>query len=373
MPVGLKPFLKSPSLPTAALPKVRAALESDADFRALLGTVAVAELVDEVGRLWLVRPEGWLDTALALVDAAGAGVVATVGESTARSERKRREAAEAATVRSRVEVAAVQAQLAEAQARIDAVLLERDALDATLARVTRQLDEARAAGRKAAAKGAADELAALTQQVEAARAETAEVRAVLERVLAERAEAGPPAEVGRLRELLLEALALTGDVSGAPRRVRRTVRREPVAVPGGMYGNSEAAADFLLRVPNAVVLVDGYNVAKLGWPGLSLEQQRDQVVRGCEGLAAARGTNIHVVFDGSDDVEGGHVRQGRLVRVSWSPSGVSADDVVRVEVKAIDPQRPVVVVTNDKAIIADVKADGANPVSSDTFLAVIRR
>ena len=49
-----------------------------------------------------------------------------------------------------------------------------------------------------------------------------------------------------------------------------------------------------------------------------------------------------------------------------------ADDVLRAEVAALDPARPVVVVTNDQAVLHDVKAAGANTVSSDAFLAVAR-
>ena len=63
----------------------------------------------------------------------------------------------------------------------------------------------------------------------------------------------------------------------------------------------------------------------------------------------------------------------RLIRVSYSPEGVIADDVLRAEVAAIDISRPVVVVTNDQAVVKDVRAAGANVITSDTFLALARR
>jgi len=174
-----------------------------------------------------------------------------------------------------------------------------------------------------------------------------------------------------VRELLLEALALTGTVSENTRRPRRRAARTPLPIPGGLYGNSEAAAEHLLRMPGVMVLVDGYNVAKLGWPELSLERQRDRCIDAAEIVARRWGTDVHVVFDGAD-VVGSHTRARRLVRVVYSPDGVLADDVLRAEVAALDPSRPVVVVTNDQAVLADVKANGANTVSSDTFLAVAR-
>ena len=81
---------------------------------------------------------------------------------------------------------------------------------------------------------------------------------------------------------------------------------------------------------------------------------------------------MHIVFDGATII-GASAAARRMVRVSFSPEGVTADDVLRAEVAALDPDRPVVVVTNDQAIVADVRAAGANVVASDTFLMLARR
>ena len=53
---------------------------------------------------------------------------------------------------------------------------------------------------------------------------------------------------------------------------------------------------------------------------------------------------------------------------AYSPTGVSADDVIRAEVAARPVGRPVVVVTNDQAVRRDVAAAGGNLISSDAFL-----
>jgi predicted RNA-binding protein with PIN domain len=152
--------------------------------------------------------------------------------------------------------------------------------------------------------------------------------------------------------------------------VRR--HRKPIAVPGGLHGNSEAAAEHMLRVNGVMVLVDGYNVAKLGWKSLSLERQRTACIDVAENIARRWGTSLHIVFDGSS-VVGAAAPKRRLVRVSYSPAGVTADDVLRAEVAALDVARPVVVVTNDQAIVADVRAAGCNVMTSDIFLAIGRR
>ena len=61
------------------------------------------------------------------------------------------------------------------------------------------------------------------------------------------------------------------------------------------------------------------------------------------------------------------------MRVTYSPEGVIADDTIRAEVAALPDDVPVVVVTNDQAVITDVRAMGANPVSSDRFLELATR
>ena len=138
-----------------------------------------------------------------------------------------------------------------------------------------------------------------------------------------------------------------------------------------MLSGSTEAAEFLLRSKGVETLIDGYNVAKLGWPTLELDQQREQCVRAAENMAKRWNMAITIVFDGAT-IQGAHTSAQRL-RIVYSPAGVSADDVLRAEVKAADVDKPVVVVTNDRAIITDIAAAGANTISSDDFLTLLRR
>jgi predicted RNA-binding protein with PIN domain len=61
------------------------------------------------------------------------------------------------------------------------------------------------------------------------------------------------------------------------------------------------------------------------------------------------------------------------VRVTFSDAGVIADDVIRHEVALLNHDVPVLVVTNDQAVLADVRSLGANTLSSEQFLLVARR
>lgn len=371
-PAGLRPYLKFHSLPVPALAKVRSVVEADGEFLARLGSVATADLVDEVGMLWLTRPEGWLDrarTVAAELEAARhEGDVATA----LRREEKRREAAEGAATRWRLELVTVREQLdaerAEAAATQAALRQAQTDLVAAKARIAEV--EAMARRKVAGAESVGARAEAVGNEVAVLRAELADAVAARDAALADRAavHGGGPVDIERVRLLLTEALALS---RGSTPKARRRHRR-PIAVPGGLYGDSEAATEHLLRTPDAIVLVDGYNVAKLGWPALSLEQQRGACVEAAENLARRWGTLVHVVFDGAS-VVGASADRRRLVRVSYSPEGVTADDVLRAEVASIDVDRPVIVVTNDQAVITDVRAVGANTVASNAFLSVARR
>ena len=119
------------------------------------------------------------------------------------------------------------------------------------------------------------------------------------------------------------------------------------------------------------MLVDGYNVAKLAWPDLDCAGQRIVLLDAIENLARRFGSDITVVFDGAD-VIGAAADRRRIVRVVFSPDDVIADDVIRDEVRRLPATRPVVVVTNDQQIVRDVRAMGANTITSEQLLALIR-
>ena len=368
-PAGLRPFLRFHKLPPAALATVRAVIDGDPEFLHTLGSVATKELLDDVAMLWLVRPDGWEQQAIGLVAAQHPATLDDAGE--LRRELRRRVAAEAAALRARLELQALREQLESERVARETAQTAADRSVAEVAALRTQLEhtERGASKRSAGVVAESARAAAIASELSVVRAELSAAVAARDAALADRAapHAEGPVDIERLRVLLTEALGLTrGSTVEARRR-----RRKPIALPGGVYGNSEAAGEHLLRTVDAVVLVDGYNVAKLGWPGLSLERQRTVCTEAAENMARRWGTLIHIVFDGAAVV--GATASRRMVRVSFSPEGVTADDVLRAELAAIDTSRPVVVVTNDQAIVADVRAAGANVVTSDTFLVLARR
>jgi hypothetical protein len=370
-PAELKPFLKLQRLPVSALATVRAALEADGEYVRRLGLVATDELVDPVGMLWLTRPDGWEQAIAEELVQQTSRREAEVEATDVRREQRRREAAETAAMRARIEVGELKDALARER---DAAAVLSNQLDVTgkeLKAAQSRVKELEAGLRKRTAGAkAVNELAdAVNEELASLRVDLAAAQAARDAALTVRASEVSGIDLVRLRTLLHEAVALTADAAPKPSRARG--KRAPIAIPGGMYGNSDAAAEHLLKSPGVLALVDGYNVAKLGWPGLTLEQQRDRCVAVCETIARRWGTELHVVFDGAD-VVGAHTARRRVVRVSYSPQGVLADDVLRAQVAALDPSRAVLVVTNDQAVQVDVKSAGANVITSDAFLAVAR-
>jgi predicted RNA-binding protein with PIN domain len=178
------------------------------------------------------------------------------------------------------------------------------------------------------------------------------------------------AEAARRLAAQLETLLVPhqeDDVEAAPKE--RRSQRAPLVLPGGVIASSGEAAEFLAR-SDAQLIIDGYNVAKLGWPNRPLAEQRDVLLDAVENLARRFGTDVTVVFDGAS-VVGAHASRRRLARVVYSPEGTIADDVIRDEVKRIPANHAVVVVTNDAEIVRDVRVDGANVVPSNALLAIL--
>jgi predicted RNA-binding protein with PIN domain len=195
---------------------------------------------------------------------------------------------------------------------------------------------------------------------------------VRDHVLADRSTLA--AERSELARLAASASALADQLAtlaspAEPGKPKATTRKA-MPLPGGVMGTSQTAADYMLR-SGASVLVDGYNVAKLAWPELDCAGQRIVLLDAIENLARRFGSDITVVFDGAD-VVGAVADRRRIVRVVFSPDDVIADDVIRDEVRRLPATRQVVVVTNDQQIIRDVRAMGANTISSDQLLALMR-
>jgi predicted RNA-binding protein with PIN domain len=292
-------------------------------------------------------------------------------------------------------------------------------------RLTAQLGELRAEVQAAAAR-ADDDVAAARTQTEAARAEVAALRrrvrelgdraATAERALQQvETPAVPPApddaELRRLRNRVAELegavaasrTAARDDRHAANVRLRVLVdtlvraavglQRElalpplderpadlveaEAGTPGHAHQGRDAddptLLDELVTAPLVHLLVDGYNVTKSGYGDQTLEVQRNRLVGALGALVARTGAEVTVVFDGQDRTAPVAPPSPRGVRVRFSRSGETADDVLRALVRAEPLGRPLVVVTSDRAVADDVRADGARTAPSTALLRLLTR
>ena len=149
-------------------------------------------------------------------------------------------------------------------------------------------------------------------------------------------------------------------------------RRAPVPLPPGMVPDDPAAIEAMVRTRGLAVIVDGYNVSMLAWPGSTPAEQRERL---CDALVEFQlrfRCEVTVVFDGAD-VPGVRPLRRRNVRVVFSAAGQEADEVVVGEVMFRPDDVPVIAVSSDREVRAGAEAEGATVLSADVFLQLIRR
>lgn len=381
---------------------IAAALESDDGFReriagraaelqpelaaALRGgsPPAAAEPVDVAALAYLLRPPGWVK----LIAAAG--------------EEEQRAGAERAGEEAARELARLRTELAEARAaargesertrhELEALRRENEGLHRRLRSALSDVRRGEAAVRKlqqegaAAREDAAAQLAAAESEARRLRARLSEAESGLE-ASRRAAREGRSVEDMRVRLLLDTVLdaaqGLRRELALPPARMTPadTVR---AVEPGTMSPKDVAARalsatdpallDQLLALPQAHMVVDGYNVTKTGYPTLPLEKQRLRLLGGLAGLAAQTGAEVTCVFDGAELAAPVLLAPPRGVRVLFSKPGETADELIRRLVRAEPTGRPVVVVSADREVADGVAAAGARPVSSALLLKRLAR
>jgi predicted RNA-binding protein with PIN domain len=149
-------------------------------------------------------------------------------------------------------------------------------------------------------------------------------------------------------------------------------RRAPVRLPPGMVQDDPAAIEAMVRTRGVAVIVDGYNVSMLAWPGITAAEQRERL---CDALAEFQlrfRCEVTVVFDGAD-VPGVRPARRRNLRVVFSSAGQEADEVVVGEVMFRPDDVPVIVVSSDREVRAGAEAEGATVLTADVLLHLMRR
>ncbi|MFE9257178.1 NYN domain-containing protein [Streptomyces sp. NPDC006879] len=379
-----------------------AALESDPAFRARIGEKltqaqpelaaaleagappAAADPLDVAAAAYVLRPVGWVKLVAAAGEEAQRADAERADEENRRElDRLRAELAQAReqtrldTERLRHELEAARKEAESLQRKLRSAQSDIKRGEAALRKLTVQIDGIRheAATQVATAESESRRLKSKLHEAEAA--VEAGRRAVRE---------GRSTEDMRLRLLLdtvLEsAQGLRRELALPPASVRPADLVDAVE-PGRMTPKDIAARalsetdpallDQLLALPQAHLVVDGYNVTKTGYPTMPLEQQRLRLLGGLSMLAAQTGAEMTCVFDGAELAAPVLLAPPRGVRVLFSKPGVTADELIRQLVRAEPPGRPVVVVSADREVADGVAKAGARPVASVLLLKRLSR
>ncbi|WP_031483294.1 NYN domain-containing protein [Streptomyces bicolor] len=374
-----------------------AALETDPLFRQRIGekfreaqpelsgaldsgsAPAAADPLDVAAAAYVLRPTGWVK----LVTAAGeeaqrADAERADDENRAELERLReelghaREHTRAETERLRTELDAAKKEAESLHRKLRSALSDVKRGEAALRKAHGEIEAVRAEGQA--------QISAAESETRRLKARLGEAEAALE-ATRRAAREGRSVEDMRVR-LLLDTLL------DAAQGLRRELALPPVSVrpaetvdavePGRMTPkdiaaralseNDPAILDQLLALPQAHLVVDGYNVTKTGYPQMPLEKQRLRLLGQLSQLAAQTGAEVTCVFDGAELAAPVLLAPPRGVRVLFSKPGVTADELIRQLVRAEPPGRPVIVASTDREVADGVARAGARPVASAVLL-----
>ncbi|MGI5374796.1 NYN domain-containing protein [Streptomyces sp. CA-251387] len=338
-----------------------------------------ADPLDVAAAAYVLRPTGWVK----LVTAAGeealrADAERADEENRAELERLREELAHARehtrheTERLRTELDAAKKEAESLHRKLRSALSDVKRGEAALRKIQGEIEAVRAEGQA--------QLSAAESETRRLKARLGEAESALE-ATRRAAREGRSVEDMRVR-LLLDTLL------DATQGLRRELALPPVSVrpaetvdavePGRMTPkdiaaralseNDPAILDQLLALPQAHLVVDGYNVTKTGYPQMPLEKQRLRLLGQLSQLAAQTGAEVTCVFDGAELAAPVLLAPPRGVRVLFSKPGVTADELIRQLVRAEPPGRPVIVASTDREVADGVARAGARPVASAVLL-----
>lgn len=435
-PAALRRYLNFARLPAPALDIARRVLDDDESFRRRVAAATTEAQVGEAGWVWLTRPEGWQARLEELRKVQQQLEHAAHEEKVEREAQRRLAGAEDRARRAEVALTAATRDLDDARnALADERALRRQA-EAELHNIASTIEELRAQRNAAVRqlKDVEAELAQRTADLRHARHEIRMREAELEAaarapagrhaaragdapatvtpatsappvaaapaapVAPSAAGAGAPASSAALAQLVADAAAgaerLSASLAAAAALLapgdtpahdapaaaakptataaRPLPRRVPLPIPGGLAEDSADAAEHLLRTPNALLLVDGYNVSHAIWWDQPIATQRDRLVDALAELHARTGADVHVVFDGAD-VERTGALSSRGVQVRFSSPGVEADDVIIEQVRTLPANRPVLVASSDRRVRDAVRRQGANLLGARQLADALRR
>jgi len=345
--------------------------------------------------LWAASPPH-AAYALGVIAARAAGAQAARDETDFERSHKReiaavdeaRRRAEAARLEAETEVARLREELTnergsrraretDAAAGAEAAQREATRLGEELREALAAADEERFRTARAAKRADAldEDVKRLRAELEAARAALGDIRLDARSVRAVEEAAADAERIAReLRTVARRALdTAPATRTGAPRPAPAApAGRTQPTLPRGLVAESSAGIDAMLKTPDVVLVVDGYNITHQAWPDASAADQRERLGIAITALHRRLGCNVVLVFDGESSAAARPPLPRGGVRVLFSDSGEEADEVVVREVARLPKRIPVVVASSDGWVREHAQAEGAVVVAADALVTALR-
>ncbi len=149
--------------------------------------------------------------------------------------------------------------------------------------------------------------------------------------------------------------------------------RKSIDIPQNIVDDELAVARHIVSSPDIVLLVDGDSVASMGWPSLSVAEQRDALVTYLADLSSSSGAAPDVVFDGRVGEDDSLPASQRAVRIRLSTPPVDPAAALEELLDAYPAQWPLALVTDDDVLASVAGERGASVLNNgqllDLFLA----
>lgn len=146
----------------------------------------------------------------------------------------------------------------------------------------------------------------------------------------------------------------------------RLHKSPPITVPATCSTELEQA-EFLVNVPNVVLVLSGDPIAAVGWPSVDVAERRGALVYNVARLCSTTSATAQIVFDGNLSGICPPSLYEHNVEVRLSNQPVSSDQAVHELVQTYPKKKPLVLVTNNPAL-RSVSVGRVNCIPTEFFL-----
>jgi hypothetical protein len=138
----------------------------------------------------------------------------------------------------------------------------------------------------------------------------------------------------------------------------------------GLRADTVEGIDAILRTPRLVVVVDASPAAGRGWPDEGVGEQRKHLVAALRALHSRYRCDLVAVFLGDDLEAPAKLGKPGVKAVLTAPGEAAAAAILR-EVAEVPTAVPVLVISSDGHVPAEVGRLGATTVAVEPFLAAL--